>query len=210
MTRVDAKDKEIAAGIRFLKKKDQKLGAVIREFGPLNYKPQRSGFEALVRTITGQQLSGKAAATIYNRVRAATPKNRITLVGLHQVSDRKLRAAGLSAAKTRAFRDLIDKVDSGQLRFRRFPYMTDEQVAESIMQVKGLGPWSAQMYLMFVLRHLDVFSAGDLGIRNAIVRLYRVNPETADFEAFAERWRPYRTIACWYLWASLNNRPIKG
>jgi DNA-3-methyladenine glycosylase II len=84
--------------------------------------------------------------------------------------------------------------------------MGDEEVAETIMQVKGLGPWSAQMYLMFTLGRLDIFAAGDLGIQKSICMLYGQNRDKTDFEAFGERWRPYRTIACWYLWAALDNR----
>ena len=203
-------DKEIERGIRFLAKKDKKLAPVIKRVGKLNYRSQRTGFDALARIIIGQQLSGKAAETIYQRVRAKAPNKRVTLKGLSALKDPDLRSCGLSAAKTRAIRDLIDKINTGQLKIRSFSRLTDEEVAEAIIQVKGLGPWSAQMYLMFVLCRLNIFSAGDLGIQNAIGRLYGKDKAKADFEKFAERWKPYRTIACWYLWASLDNAPVKG
>lgn len=203
----DALDKEIKRGIRALAKKDKKLGAVIERVGVLNYRSKRTAFDALTRTIIGQQLSGKAAETIYQRVRAKTANKRITTKSISAVKDQDLRSCGLSAAKTRAIRDLIAKIDYGQLKFRAFARMSDDEVAEAIMQVKGLGPWSAQMYLMFVLCRLDVFSAGDLGIQNAICKLYGKDRDSTDFDKFAERWQPYRTIACWYLWASLDNRP---
>ena len=203
-------DKEIERGSRFLAKRDKKLAPVIKRVGKLNYRSQRTAFDALARIIIGQQLSGKAADTIYQRVRAITPNKRVTLKALSAVKDNDLRSCGLSAAKTRAIRDLIDKIDTGQLKIRNFSRMTDDEVAEAIISVKGLGPWSAQMYLMFVLCRLDIFSAGDLGIQNAICRLYGKDKAKTDFDKFAERWKPYRTIACWYLWASLDNAPVKG
>lgn len=202
-------DKEIERGIRFLAKKDKKLAAVIKRVGKLNYRSQHTAFEALARIIIGQQLSSKAAETIYQRVRAKTPNKRVTLKSISAVSDQDLRSCGLSAAKTRAIRDLIDKIGTGQLKIRSFSRMTDEEVAEAIISVKGLGPWSAQMYLMFVLCRLDIFSAGDLGIQNAVCQLYGKDKAKTDFDKFAERWQPYRTIACWYLWASLANAPVK-
>jgi len=210
MRKDNLSDSGIAAGIRFLKRTDKTLAAVIKQVGPLNHRSKRTGFEAFVRIIIGQQLSGRAAETIYKRLCAQTGKPRLTLKALRALDDTSLRAAGLSNGKTRAVRDLIDKIDSGQLRIRNFSRMSDEEIAAAITQVKGLGPWSAQMYLMFVLGRLDVFSAGDLGIKTAIGRLYGLDPATSDLEAFAERWRPYRTIACWYLWASLNNAPLKN
>ncbi len=203
----DSLDKEIERGIRALAKKDKKLGAVIERVGKLNYRSGVTAFNALARTIIGQQLSGKAAETIYQRVRAKLAGGRVTTKAFASVSDTDLRSCGLSGAKTRAIRDLIDKIESGQLKFRSFSRMTDDEVAEAIMQVKGLGPWSAQMYLMFVLIRLDVFAGGDLGIQNAICKLYGKDKDSTDFDKFAERWQPYRTIACWYLWASLDNRP---
>lgn len=209
MSKDNLTDSRIAAGIRFLKRSDKTLAAVVNQVGPLNHRSKRTGFEALVRIIIGQQLSGRAAETIYKRLCAQTGKPRLTLKALRALNDASLRAAGLSNGKTRAVRDLIDKIDSGQLRIRNFNRMTDDEIATAITQVKGLGPWSAQMYLMFVLQRLDVFSAGDLGIKTAIGRLYGLDPATADLEQFAVRWRPYRTIACWYLWASLNNAPIR-
>ncbi len=203
-------DRRIDQSIGFLAKRDKKLAAVIRQVGKLNYRSRQTGFAALVRIIVGQQLSGKAGETIFQRVRGLTENRRVTVDAIRNVADADLRSAGLSAAKTRAIRDLIDKIDCGELKLRSFPRRSDDEVASALTQVKGLGPWSAQMYLMFVLCRLDVFSAGDLGIQNAVCRLYGLDRQKADFEAFAERWRPYRTIACWYLWASLDNAPVKN
>lgn len=202
-------EQQVAQGIRFLRKQDKKLAAVIKRVGPLYYRSKWVGFEALVHIITSQQLSGSAAETIFQRLRASTVDRRISLKGLSQLDDAALRSAGLSNAKTRAVRDLIGNIQSGQLNFKRFQYMSNEEVAEAITGVKGLGPWSAQMYLMFVLVRLDVMSGGDLGIQKAICKLYGVDRRRTDFQAFGERWRPYRTLACWYLWASLDNAPDK-
>lgn len=209
MTKDNSHHKQVAAGIRYLRKTDKKLAAIIRRVGPLYYKSKRVGFEALVHIITGQQLSGKAAESIFQRLRAATPNRRITQEGLAGLDDSALRLAGMSNAKVRAIRDLIAKCKSGQLNIRRFQFMSDEEVAQAITSVKGLGPWSAHMYLMFVLVRLDVFSGGDLGIQKAIGRLYGVDRKRTDFQAFGDRWKPYRTLACWYLWASLDNASDK-
>jgi DNA-3-methyladenine glycosylase II len=198
--------REIDQAIAHLKKTDKKLAPVIKRVGRLDYQNQQVGFSAFIKIIVGQQLSGTVANSIYKKLCRAAGCRTATIKALRQLDDASLRAAGLSNAKTRAVRDLIDKIDSGALNVRRFHSMSDEEVAEAITQVKGLGPWSAQMYLMFTLGRLDVFAAGDLGIQKSICALYGVNRDQTDFEAFGERWRPYRTVACWYLWASLDNR----
>lgn len=199
-------EQQIAQGIAFLRKKDKKLAAVIKRVGPLNYRSQRTGFAALVKIIVGQQLSGRVAEAIYKKLCRVAGGSRVSIAEVRKLDDAALRSAGLSNAKVRAVRDLIDKIDSDQLMIRSFNRMTDEEIAAAITQVKGLGPWSAQMYLMFVLQRLDVFAQGDLGIQKAISNLYGVDRKTADFESFGDRWKPYRTIACWYLWASPDSR----
>ncbi|MEW5797303.1 MAG: DNA-3-methyladenine glycosylase 2 family protein [Candidatus Zixiibacteriota bacterium] len=202
----DTRDRQIDQAIAHLKKTDKKLAPVIKRVGRLDYINRRIGFDALVKIIIGQQLSGTVANAIYRKLCRTACCRTATVKALRQLEDAALRAAGLSNAKTRAVRDLIDKIDSGKLNIRAFRRMSDEQVAEAITQVKGMGPWSAQMYLMFTLGRLDVFAGGDLGIQKAICKLYGVNRSKTDFETFGDRWRPYRTIACWYLWASLDNR----
>ena len=193
----------------YLKRKDKKLGRVIDQLGPLNNRRHRgSGFQALVSIIVGQQLSGKAARSIFQRLLALTGGRTITPDNLRVLTDRQLRAAGLSNAKVRSVRDLLRHVDEGHLKVRSFHRMSDQEIFEAITQVKGLGPWSAQMYLMFVLERPDVFSPGDLGLRKAIVQIYEVDPEATDFEEFSLRWSPHRTTACRYLWGSLASRPL--
>ena len=197
---------QITRAIEFLCKKDKKLAAVIKRVGPLNYRSQRTGFAALVKIIVGQQLSGTVAEAIYKKLGRVAGGSRVSITAIRKLDDAALRSAGLSNAKVRAVRDLIDKIDSGQLTIRNFNRMTDDEIAASITQVKGLGPWSAQMYLMFVLQRLDIFAPGDLGIQKALTNLYGLDRKKADFESIGDRWKPYRTIACWYLWASLDNK----
>ncbi len=205
MTTTDRK-REIDLAIAHLKKTDKKLAAVIKQVGRLDYHKQQIGFNAFVRIIVGQQLSGTVADAIYKKVCRAAGCRTASITAFRKLDDASFREAGLSFAKIRAVRDLIEKIDSGFLNVRRFPRMTDEEIAETITQVKGLGPWSAQMYLMFTLGRLDIFAAGDLGIQKGICNLYGVDRNDTDFEEFGERFRPYRTVACWYIWASLNNR----
>ena len=195
----------IQQAIDFLRLRDKTLARLIDRIGPLNHnrKRRRSGFQAIVSIIVGQQLSGKAAESIFERVRALTGQRTITPDGLRHLTDRKLRRAGLSEAKVRSIRDLLCHIDEGRLKVRTLPRLSDQEVHEALTQVKGLGPWSAQMYLMFVLQRHDVFSPGDLGIRKAVAQLYGVDPDKTDLEELSQRWRPYRTIACWYLWQSL-------
>jgi len=199
---------QIATAVRSLRRKDKKLTTIIRNVGKLNFpKKTPNSYETLVHIIVGQQLSGKAAATIFGRVKKLATGRALTPAFVKKLSDAKLQATGVSRPKIKGIRSLTEFVETGKLRLRRFPYMSDEEVFDAIVQVKGLGPWSAQMYLMFVLRRLDVFPPGDLGIRKAIGKLYGGDPDEAKCEQIAERWRPYRTVACMYLWRSLDNRP---
>jgi len=201
-------DLQVDDAIRYLKQKDKHLGRVIDRIGPIEPRRHKgSGFQALVSIIVGQQLSGKAAQSIFARLLQATGGRTIKPESLAKLTDKQLRAAGLSNAKVRSVRDLLRCIDEGLLKVNRLTKMSDEEVFEAVTQVKGLGPWSAQMYLMFSLGRPDVFSAGDLGLRKAIVNIYGVDAEAADFEGIAQRWRPYRTVACWYLWRSLANEP---
>jgi DNA-3-methyladenine glycosylase II len=192
----DTRDQDIDRAIAHLMKTDKKLAAVIKRVGRLDYINNRIGFDALVKIIVGQQLSGTVANAIYKKLCRAAGCRTATVKALRQLDAAAMRSAGLSYAKIRAVRDLIDKIDSGLLDVRAFRRMNDEEVAEAIMQ----------MYLMFTLGRLDIFAAGDLGIQKGICLLYGVDREKTDFEAFGERWRPYRTVACWYLWAALDNR----
>jgi DNA-3-methyladenine glycosylase II len=204
--------RDYARARRLLLRRDPVLAVVIRKWGPCGLAAaQRSDhFSALVRAIAGQQLSTKAAATIHARLIALMPGGIATPEGLAALTDEQLRAAGMSRQKAASLRDLSAKVLSGALNLDALSTMTDEEVITNLVQVRGIGRWSAEMFLMFRLHRPDVLPVGDLGIVNAIRRVYglRKPPAPARILKLGEAWRPYRSVACWYLWRSLENVPV--
>jgi DNA-3-methyladenine glycosylase II len=166
-------------------------------------------YGALLRSIVGQQLSTKAARTIYGRMlelfdgHAPTPKQLLA------ADPDAIRAAGLSRPKINYLRDLARHVEDGTLELDRLDELSDEKIIEELTAVKGIGEWSAHMFLMFHLGRPDVLPAGDQGIRNAVKTQYRLRklPDAKRLEKLAKPWRPYRTLACLYLWSSLDNKP---
>lgn len=201
---------EFAKARRALMRRDPVLGRIIKQHRKRSLldAPALDPFPALVRTITAQQISTKAAATIHSRLTASMPKG-VTPAALLGLTDDQFRQAGLSRQKIGYLRDLASKVETGELPVGSLHELDDEAVIEAIVKVKGLGRWSAEMFLMFRLRRPDVLPVGDLGIVTAIVRLYglRKKPKAARIIKIGEAWRPYRTVACWYLWRSLENTP---
>ncbi|HYB23968.1 MAG TPA: DNA-3-methyladenine glycosylase 2 family protein [Solirubrobacteraceae bacterium] len=174
-------------------------------------RPERDDhYGALVRAITGQQLSVLAARAIYNRLTARFDGRPPTPAEILADDPEELRAAaGLSRAKVGYLRSLAEHVSSGELELERLDELTDEQVIAELTAVKGLGVWTAHMFLMFHLERPDVLAVGDLGIRRAIERAYGLDaiPDATTIERIAEPWRPHRTLACRYLWRSLANEP---
>jgi DNA-3-methyladenine glycosylase II len=199
---------EFARARRALMRRDPILAPVIRKYRHRSLLDAAAiePFPALVRTITSQQISTKAAATIHGRLVALMPHG-VTPASLLALTDEQLRAAGLSRQKTAYLRDLAAKTASGDLPVHSLHELTDDQVIDAIVTVKGLGRWSAEMFLMFRLRRPDVLPVDDLGIVTAIQRLYglRKRPNADRIRKIGEAWRPYRTVACWYLWRSLEN-----
>ena len=187
---------------------DPVLAAIIAKVGPCRIASRPERFPALARAIIFQQLAGRAAQTIHDRVVALYPGRKFpTPAQILATPDAKLRKAGLSGQKTKYIKDLARHVDEGRLNFHRFSKMTDEEIIEHLTQVKGIGRWTAEMFLMFNLSRPDVFPVGDLGVRNAIVKAYgmRKHPKKHDhFVKLAESWRPYRSAAAWYFWQSLD------
>jgi DNA-3-methyladenine glycosylase II len=191
------------------------LAALIDAAGPLpnarEGRPERSDhYGALVRAIVGQQLSVSAARAIYGRLTARFEGRPPTPAEILADDPEELRAAaGLSRAKVGFLRSLAEHVISGELELERMEELSDEQVTAELVAVKGLGVWSAHMFLMFHLERPDVLPVGDLGIRRAIQRAYGLQelPQAAEIERIAEPWRPHRTLACRYLWRSLHNEP---
>ncbi len=194
-----------------LRRRDPVIGALIKKHGAcgLAAAQRADHFTALVRAITGQQLSTKAAATIFGRLVALMPAGQLTPEALAGLSDDQLRAVGMSRQKGAYFRDLCAKVLSNALPLQSLDAMSDEQVIAALTQVKGIGRWSAEMFLMFRLHRPDVLPVDDLGIVNAVKNVYRLRKKpTADrIRKIGEAWKPYRSVASWYLWRSLDNEP---
>jgi DNA-3-methyladenine glycosylase II len=193
---------------------DPVMARLIEEHGAVvkrDLRRERPGdaYGALLRSIVGQQLSTKAARTIYGRMlelfdgHAPTPKQLLA------ADPDAIRAAGLSRPKIAYLRDLAQHVEDGELELERLHDLPDEDVIEQLTAVKGIGDWSAHMFLMFHLGRPDILPVGDLGIRNAVKTQYRLRklPDPKRLERIARPWRPYRTLACLYLWSSLDNTP---
>jgi DNA-3-methyladenine glycosylase II len=191
--------------IQHLRQSDPVIAEIIERVGPYRVKYNEPVFGSLVRSIVYQQLSGKAAATIFGRLLGATG-DPIRPEAILQLSLEELRALGLSKQKAAYIRDLAEKTVSEQVVFEKFRRMTNDQIIGSLTQVKGVGVWTAQMFLMFSLRRPDILPCGDLGIRTAVQKAYKLKkpPVPAKLEQIGERWRPYCSVASWYLWRSLE------
>jgi len=197
-----------------LRAADPVLRDLIDRIGPLDEDARRRGrpddaYGALLRAIVGQQLSTRAARSIYARVLGLFGGRVPTPAELLAVEPDTLRAAGLSRAKVAYLRDLAERVDTKQLEIDHLAELSDDEVSAQLLAVKGLGRWTVDMFLMFHLRRPDVVASGDLGIRRAVELAYGLpaRPSIAEVEQIAEPWRPYRTTACIYLWESLDAMP---
>ena len=186
---------------------DPRLAPLIARHGAPTMTPTRDPVLSLARAIVYQQLSGKAAATIWGRVLALYPRKRLPRpVVILATPDAKLRAAGMSAAKAAALKDLARHVAEKRLVPSRLPALSDAEVAEVLLPVRGIGPWSVDMFLMFALARPDVLPVGDLGIRKGMQRHFglRKLPEAEKMVRLAAPWRPYRSVAAWYMWRLLE------
>ncbi len=191
--------------INHLKKSDPVLRAIIKGVGPCRMEYGEPTFHSLAEAIVYQQLNGKAAVTIFKRF-AALAGEPLTPEGILKLTNEQMRAVGLSKQKSSYLRDLADRTHRGELDFARLPERTDEEVIEHLTRVKGIGVWTAHMFLMFALRRPNVLPTGDFGVRMAIKKHYRKRnlPKPAQMEKIAKCWEPYRSVACWYLWQSLD------
>ncbi len=196
-----------------LSKRDKKLAPVIKSSGPCRLKPHTDHYGELVGSIVGQQLSAAAAGTIWRRVLGLFGGKMPTPEQLIKVKDQKLRDVGLSWAKVGYVKDLAQHILDGRLDLNHIATMPNERVIEQLTAVKGIGEWSAHMFMMFGLGRLDILPVGDLGIRKAIQRLYGLKslPDQAAIVTIANKnsWHPYESVASWYLWQSLDNNPEK-
>jgi DNA-3-methyladenine glycosylase II len=189
---------------RHLARRDPILKKLIASVGPCAMKQNPDGFAALARSIIAQQISTKAAASIHGRLLETLGGAGMVPTALLAHSNEALRAAGLSASKVRSLRDLAEKVHSGAVPLDRLPDMDDETVIETLLPVRGIGRWTAQMYLIFSLGRPDVLPVDDLGLRAGVQDLYEMEelPDRKALTALGEPWRPYRSIATWYFWRS--------
>src|SRR6266446_1029860 len=191
--------------INHLKKSDPVLAAIIEKIGPCKIQFGEPTFHSLAEAILYQQLNGKAAVTIFNRF-TALAGDPLTPESILKLTDTQMRGVGLSKQKNSYLRDLSEKTKAGLLEFERLPRLSEQEVIEHLTQVKGIGVWTAHMFLIFTLRRPDILPTGDYGVQAAIKKHYnkRKWPKPTLMEKIAKPWVPYRSIACWYLWKSLD------
>ena len=195
-----------AAALDHLKRSDPVLAAIIGAVGPFAMTYREPTFETLARAIVFQQLNGSAARTIWQRLVDAAGGEPLTPDTLLRLRTPSLRRVGLSQAKATYVRELARHVVAGTLDFAALPELPDDEVIAALTQVKGVGEWTAHMFLIFALRRPDVLPVGDYGVRAAVKKLYRKRalPTPRDMEKRARKWRPYCSVASWYLWRSLD------
>ncbi|MAZ67447.1 DNA-3-methyladenine glycosidase [bacterium] len=185
-------------------------GAIISFEGGLRGGPEVKSdlFGSLCRTIVGQQLSGKAARSIWERFRSLFPRRKPTAAHILKLSDIHMRESGLSFAKIRSLQDLSERVASRSLRLAPLRTAAEYEAREQLLAVKGIGPWSADMFLMFALGHEDIFSPGDLGLKKGIQKIYGHSdlPSVEVIEELSQHWSPYRTYAACAIWSILDNQ----
>lgn len=196
--------------LRHFKKSDPKLYAVMVAVGELQTLPRRETkdyFVSLVDSIIGQQLSGKVADVIFARFKNLFKGGKITPQAVLKLNDEKIRGIGVSYSKIKCIKDLAQKVKDRQIRLEKLERLPDEEVVIELVKVKGIGRWTAEMFLMFTLKREDVFSHGDLGLNNAIKKIYKLpDYSQARVEKLVCKWSPYKSYASRTLWRSLDNR----
>jgi DNA-3-methyladenine glycosylase II len=199
---------DYARARRHLMRADPVLGGLVKKFGPcgLGASKRVDRFAMTVLSIVSQQLSVKAASTIHGRLETALGAARVTPEAILALDGDRMRACGLSWAKVASVQDLAKKVADGSLSLGSLDALDDADVIEALTQVRGIGQWSAEMFLIFRLGRPDILPVGDVGVQRAMRKLYglRKHPSPARMTALARPWRPYRSVACWYLWRSLD------
>lgn len=193
--------------ITHLKQKDPVMGSIIERVGPYKIQYREPTFQTLVRSIVYQQLNGKAAATIFGRLQAAAKVDPLTPESILKLRPARMRSLGLSGQKMSYIRELARLTRDGDVDFERCATLADGEVVEHLTRVKGVGVWTVHMFLIFALRRHDVLPTGDLGIRAAMKKAYGLEdlPKPEEMAKIAAAWRPYCSIASWYLWRSLDN-----
>lgn len=197
---------EISKARRALSRRDPTMKIVIQRVGPFTLRTEPGGYEVLVRSILSQQISVAAARTIRTRLQASLPKGKIVARAVDALSDEQLQSVGISSQKRGYLRDLTRCTLEGTINFSRISKASDEDAIGELIQVKGIGRWTAQMFLLFSLGRPDIFAVDDLGLQNAVARLYgyESRPAKNELMELSERWAPWRSVASWYLWRSLD------
>jgi len=195
--------------INHLKKSDPVMRGIIERVGPCRMEFGEPVFHSLAEAIVYQQLNGKAAVTIFKRF-ATLAGEPLIPEGIVKLTDAQMRSVGLSKQKSSYLRDMAERAIRGELDFTRLPEMSDEEVIKHLTQVKGVGVWTAHMFLMFTLKRPNVLPTGDFGVQMAIKKYYnkRKLPKPVQMEKIAKPWEPYRSIACWYLWRRLDMKTV--
>ena len=191
--------------VRFLKK-DPKFTKIINQIGDYNIKITKNRYQSLVEAIITQQLSGSAAKSIIKKFKRLYKSKFPKPIDVLKTPNPKLRLVGLSKMKVIYIKELSKKIESKQLNLRKISMQSDEQIIENLTDVKGIGRWTAEMFLIFSLGRLDILPVGDLGLKKAVQSIYSLDqlPKEEEIEQLARPWRPYRTVATWYLWKSLE------
>ena len=195
--------------VTHLKKADPVLRAIIERVGPCKMEFNPPEFHSLAESIVYQQLNGKAAVVIFNRF-AGLAGNPLTPEGILGLTDEQMRGVGLSKQKSAYLKDLAAKTASGLVDFSKLSALSEQEVIEHLTQVKGIGVWTAHMFLMFALKRGNILPTGDYGVQMAIKKHYKKRklPKPKDMEKIARSWEPYRSVACWYLWRSLDSKTV--
>lgn len=193
---------QLETAVAHLRKRDRRMRKVIDRVGPCQMKRDPRHFAMLARSIVAQQISTTVARVIWGRLEELVGDGEISATRLGKLTPEKLRTIGVSNQKSRYLLDLSAKVNEGAIVFRSLNRKSDEEIIEGLTQVKGIGVWTAQMYLIFSLGRLDVFPWNDLGVRTQIQRIYDLSglPDKDESHSIAEPWKPYASVASWYCW----------
>ena len=199
---------DIEAGLDLLKR-DKKMWVLIKKFGRPDYNLRQDYFQSLLRSIVFQQLSGKAAQTIYERFVNLIPKtSNLYPNEVLKLDKDEIRKAGLSFRKIDYVRNLADYFENNSFQKKDVERMTDKEISKELLQIKGIGQWTVDMFLMFTLNRADILPYTDLGIQKGVMKILNMKnlPSKKEMENCSRKWRPYRTIACWYLWRMVDDK----
>ena len=199
---------DIEAGIDLLKR-DRNMQVLIEKFGRPNFKIGQDYFQSLFRSIVFQQLSGEAAQTIYKRLVKLIPEtSNLCPNEVLKIEKNDMSKAGLSSQKINYVRNLADYFENNSFQKKDVERMTDEEISRELTQIKGIGQWTVDMFLMFTLNRADILPYKDLGIQKGIMKIFKMKnlPSKKEMENCSRKWRPYRTIACWYLWRIADDK----